>query len=164
VHVGVEQRQFLGFLVDVGRHHIPQRHDSRQPSVLQRQHMPHMRLLHSSQAHLVTFVDVGDHELGRHHLADQRRGGISSRRDDPRQHVALGEDADQTVVVEHGKGADVVGGHQPRGVDGGSGVGDDNRLAFPEDRFDRSHVRLRPAFALGSRRAPARQAAILQPR
>src|SRR5207245_3514029 len=103
------------------------------------------------------FLGAADN-LDRHHVVHDGRGRVTPFADYPPQHVALGEHASDSAVVDHDQSADLVLVHEERRVEHGRPPADRENLRsllgedFSDDTHDpppsRSLVRTAPGRML----------------
>ena len=95
--------------------HVAERHDADHPSRVPDRHVPHAGIEHEFGGVRNAVAGVGPHQLGGHHVGGlgvverlSHRNGLD--------HVALGDQAQRAVVVDHQDAADLVCGELPRHV------------------------------------------------
>src|SRR2546427_9673934 len=97
-------------------HHVADRYETGQPTVLQHGKVADPLLGHHGHALLDRIVGSDAHDLGRHDRPDLRGLRSPPLQDDLAQIVALGYDATDFTVIDDEQGADVVIHHALHGI------------------------------------------------
>src|SRR5213596_3683442 len=136
-------------VLDRDPHEVTDRQHREQPLAAHDGQMADVRLIHLAHRGLVVLVGVGHDEPDRHHLSDRGAGRVEAAVDDLLDDVALGEDPDEPVPLQHRHDADVVRRHRARRLGDRRAALDREEEPVTHDVAQLLHWRTLPRFWAG---------------